>query len=193
MYSNGCCPGIFHTSGDFHHIHRCFIIKTDTHFHSHRLGNGAGNTAYDLFDQFRIFQKCGAFPVVYHLGDRASHIDIKNVKRTLLDTFCHLCHQIRLTAKKLHGYRMLPWIDLHQCLCILIVKRNCLGADHLHTDQSCSLLLAKSSKCQICNPGHRRKHKGIRDLHISDLPLHLHGSVLNCICFFLKFLVRDIS
>ncbi len=80
---------------------------------------------------------------------------------------------------------------------ILIVKRNRLCTDHLHTDQSGSLLLTEHSKWQICNTCHWCKHKGILDLYISDFPLHLHEwfTVLVCmdLSFFLQFFFRDVS
>ena len=171
MNCNGCCPGILHTLCNLHNIHR-LILKTNTDFHCQRLLNGRRNVFHDLHDQIRIFEKCGTLPIIYHLRYRTSHVDVQDIKRLFFNLFRHLCHQLWLTAKELHGNRMFHRIDFHQSSGILVLIGNSLGTDHLHTEKSSALLLAKPAKSKVGNSGHRRQDKPVWNFYISDLPLH---------------------
>ena len=96
-----------------------------------------------------------------NLRHRTSHIDVQDIEVSVLNGFRNLCHKIRFTAKKLHGNRVLTWINLHQGNGVLIVKRNCFGTDHFHTDQSGSLLFTERSKWQVCDTCHWCKNNSL--------------------------------
>ena len=138
MNRNCCSAGIFDDLCNLHRIYR-IAFKSNTDFCRHRLLYCMRDLRHNLLDQFGILKKCRAFPIVDHLRHRTSHIDIQNIKRLLLYALGNLCHQIRFTSKNLHGNRMLRRIDLHKRNCIFVMKRNCLGTDHLCTQKSCSL------------------------------------------------------
>ena len=138
-----------------------------------------------------FFQKCGALAIVYYLRNQASHIDIKNVKRTILNAFATSAISSD-SLPKLHGHWMFSGVDFHQCFCFIMIG-NGFALDHFHSCRSGLLLaLAKFSECQICHCHWCKRHKRI---------LHLTFPIFHCIfmdqsstasAFFFKFLIRDI-
>ena len=141
MDCNCCRTGIFDDLCNLYRINR-ISFKSNTDLRCDRFLYCVRNFGHDLSDQIRVFEKCGTFAIIDYLRNRASHVDVQNVKRLLLNAFCNLCHQIRFASKNLHGNRMLCRIDLHERNCIFVMERNRLRADHLGTQKSCTLFFA---------------------------------------------------
>ena len=83
-------------------------LSNITHFYSHGLLNGRRHTFYNLHNQPGFSNANRPLHCLPTLGT-AQPILISKISKSLsLNGFRNLCHQFRLTAKKLHGYRMLP-------------------------------------------------------------------------------------
>ena len=153
MHRNGSCPGLFRNMCHLYCIDMG-IIKALSDFYRQRLLYGFCCFFDDFTCQNRIFHQCRAVTIIDYLWHRTSHIDVKNIKRSMLDTLCHLAHNFRVGAKKLQGNRMFPLINGKQAFGILIIIINAFSTDHFHADKSCSLLFAKYTKWQVCYPCH---------------------------------------
>ena len=98
MHRNGSCPGLFRNMCHFYRIDMG-IVKALSDF----LPSEASLWLLLFFDDFtcqnRIFHQCRAVTIIDYLWHRTSHIDVKNIKRSMLDTLCHLAHNFRVGAK----------------------------------------------------------------------------------------------
>ena len=167
MHRNRSHTAVLENLCNLHSIRRLFV-KSLSNFNCHRLFHCLYHTGHNLPHQRRILHQRGALAVVDDLRHRAAHVKIQNVKRPLLDLCGNLRQNFRITAKKLERYRMFTRMNRHQILGIFVLIQNRLRADHLHTDQACSLLLAENAERQIRHTCHRCEHERILHFHISD-------------------------
>ena len=105
---------------NFHSIRR-FFIKALSNLYGYRLFHCLYHACHDFPHQMRILHKGRAFAVIDNLWHRTAHVKIQNIKRPFFDLRGNLPQNLRITAKKLQGHRMLTRIDRHQVLGIFIL------------------------------------------------------------------------
>ena len=91
-----------------------FLIKAFSNFHRHRFFHRFYHLGQNLFHQLRIFHQCRSLMVIHHFWHRTAHIEIKDLKGTLLDLRCHSCQNIRIWSEQLQWNRMFLRMNLHQ-------------------------------------------------------------------------------
>ena len=145
------------------------IVKSFPDFHCHRLPDCFHHFPQNFFCQRRILHKRGSLPVIYHFRDRASHIEVQNLKRSFLNLRRHIRNNIRIGAKQLQRHRMLPGVNFQQFFRVFIPVINRFRTDHLHAKQARALFPAQQTERQIRNSCHRRQNQRIVQGYTSDL------------------------
>ena len=171
MYCNHGSPACLRSLCTVHHILVCMVIA-GSKLYRHRSRRMLHTGIHELLDQGRVLHECRALLVVDNLRNRAPHVDVQNIKRLLLDHLGCRRHDLRLVSEELQRNRSLLRVRFHQLCCFIIVKRNCLGTDHLHDNQPRSLLPAQKPEGKIRHSRHRPEHGLIRNHHIPDFPFH---------------------
>ena len=95
MYSNSRHSTAFRNLCNFHCIDM-FLVKPFSNLDSHRFFHCFYKFGQNLLHQFRILHQCRAFPVIYYLRHRTSHIKIQNFKRAFLNLCRHCSQNIRI-------------------------------------------------------------------------------------------------
>ena len=154
-------------------VHRIpvLLIEAQTDFDRDRVRRVGDRGAHELFNEMRILHQRGPVAVARDFGDRAAHIDVKNVKIKPVCDLAGVDHiecprqHLRLMGEQLKRHRMLARMCPEQTHCGAVMVGDRLRAHHFHGDEARSLLMAEQPERQVGDTRHRRKKDPVWNGH----------------------------
>ena len=145
-------------------------VPAQANFGGDRPASRPANDGGGHFGGFlRVPGQARALPVVAHLGHRAAHVDVDDVRPGVLGGFGGgLFHGLLIAAEKLDGGGVLPLAQLQQGEGLSVLIAEGLGGDHLSDGVARPQLPADSAEGKVGDPRHGGQHQGGRDIHTAD-------------------------